>query len=143
HHLPDMVRFGLHIGIDARDVKTWQQRFERGIPGAFARANKFVLDEVAKTAVTGFRRDAHNRIISGIEIDDDDAPAAIWVLPYHPHNMQVTARWAPSVRTPIADVCHLLDEDEFSSVLRRIPLIALAIVETIQSMKFENATAAR
>lgn len=41
-----------------------------------------------------------NRIISGIEIDDDRT-VTIWVLPYHPHDMHVMSRWKPSVRTPI------------------------------------------
>lgn len=42
-----------------------------------------------------------NRIISGIEIDDDDRTVAIWVLPHHPHDMHVMSRWKPSVRTLI------------------------------------------
>ncbi|WP_417582885.1 hypothetical protein [Pelagibacterium sp.] len=57
-----MANFGLHISIDPRIIRTWEQRFEREIPDTFARANKFVLDEVAKTAVNAFRRDAHKVI---------------------------------------------------------------------------------
>lgn len=83
-----------------------------------------------------------NRIISGIEIDIDDAPVAVWVLPYHPHDMHMMSRWEPSRRVPIADVCHMFDEAEFSSV-RGIPILAPAIVKAVKSMQFENANIAR
>lgn len=59
---PRAMALGLHISIDPRAVRTWEHRFEREIPDAFARANKFVLDEIAKTAVTKFRADAHTVI---------------------------------------------------------------------------------
>lgn len=83
-----------------------------------------------------------NRIISGIEIDWEDRVVAVWVLPYNPTDMHVMARWSPSVRTPIADICQLYEEAEFSS-LRGIPEIAPAIMRAIQSMRFDNAMLAR
>ena len=55
-------KFGLEIKIPDRTIKLWQQRFAVEAPNAFARANKYALDEVAKQAVNSFRRDAHKVI---------------------------------------------------------------------------------
>lgn len=65
-----MTQFGLTIEIDKSDIRKWQDRFENQIPGAFARAHKWTLDEIAKTAVDGFRREAHKHV---------DRPTA-WIL---------------------------------------------------------------
>jgi lambda family phage portal protein len=86
--------------------------------------------------------DNGNRIISGVELDWDDRPVAAWVLPYNPTDMHVLNGWKRSIRTPIADICHLYEKTEFSSV-RGIPEIAPAIMRAIQTMRFDNATLTR
>lgn len=87
---------GLRIEIDRKQVDRWADRFERQILGAFARANRWALDEIAKNAVTSFIRDAHTVIdrpkawtLRGIHYrradyknnDHMDASSEIYVLP--------------------------------------------------------------
>lgn len=90
-----MTQFGLSIEFDKKQVQRWQSRFESEIPGAFARAHKWTVDEIAKAAVTGFRQNAHRHIdrpnawtLRGIRYrrstysaNWDEATSAIYVLP--------------------------------------------------------------
>lgn len=55
-------QFGITIGFDAREINLWRGRFDTLARGSFPRAQKWALDEVAKEAVLGFRKDAHRHI---------------------------------------------------------------------------------
>jgi hypothetical protein len=57
-----MATFALSIEFDKKTIQRWQTRFESEAPTGFARAHKFVVDEIAKQAVLGFHRDAHKHI---------------------------------------------------------------------------------
>jgi hypothetical protein len=105
-----MTQFGIGIEFDKKQVQRWQSRFESEIPGAFAGAHKWTVDEIAKAAVTGFRQNAHRHI---------DRPNA-WMLT---RILEVSPRGTPADEVNVP--CGAAGDEALDVLLSPLPALPL------------------